>query len=1020
MPRLLIVVLFCLLLLAPEAVFARDVLVLAGDEKYAPFEYEDSQGKAQGLFVDYWRLWSQRADVKVRYLTMPWADALEAVREGRADAVAAMFPNEERRRFFDFSSGYYTIEGHIFFHQSLFGLRGPENLAGFRVGVVTDDFAAAHLKKMQPKVSLVKFASYEALCEAAKAGDIHVLFGDSPVIGYYLTKLAVRKEFKQNSNPVYSMDIHAAVVKGDEQTLELINKGMERINDYEIRSISEAWEGTSAPADPPWQVLLGIGGGVLLLALAVLVWNLSLRRKITSATKVLQSKQDLLEFSEKQYRELVEQAPLGIFTSSAQGELLRCNRQMAELFGYKTPEEMVKGVGNVSELYSSATDRPFLLQRLEKGDSTVDLLMLRKDGSEFWGQITIRPVLHEGKLVQYESFLRDISRAKRSEAVSAALFSISNAVYGTRDLEDLYQDIHAALSQVVDAKNFFIALVDEDLDRLRLTYCRDEVELFYEDIPNISDPETQSLTLEVIRGGKPLFLRRDDMETMEGRGEIKVVGAMPQVWLGVPLKVQDKVIGAMALQSYTDPNCFSSDDVGFMSLVSEQVALAIERKVNQEKLSYLALHDELTGLPNRTLFMERLGQTLRRTERNQDYLFAVIMMDLDRFKFVNDTLGHQAGDEMLVRIGDRIRPMLRSMDTVARFGGDEFAVLLEDVDSYRSVIQVVRRIQGAIRLPMELRGTENFTSASVGVVLTPERYASPQDIMRDADIAMYHAKKGGPGRFKVFTRKLHRMAVNAGVLDKGLRLAMMRDEFFLQYQPVLELGTGRLQGFEALVRWRHPEYGVVSPADFIPIAEETGMILELGEWVLNEACTRMAEWGERYPASTKLTLSVNLSGKQMMQSSLVNRIRSGLKATRLNPSRLRMEVTESAFMENPEVALSMLSRLKDMGVKTAVDDFGTGYSSLAYLQRFPLDELKVDRAFVQDIARDNGDYQIVKAVTALARSLGMSVTAEGVEEKEQEQLLKKLGVDRVQGYMYYRPLSVDAVSELLEELQQQD
>jgi diguanylate cyclase (GGDEF)-like protein len=391
----------------------------------------------------------------------------------------------------------------------------------------------------------------------------------------------------------------------------------------------------------------------------------------------------------------------------------------------------------------------------------------------------------------------------------------------------------------------------------------------------------------------------------------------------------------------------------------------------------------------------------------------VLFLDLDRFKNINDSLGHVYGDKLLIEIACRLRTCVREVDTVARFGGDEFAVLLDETCNLADAIRVAEKIQLELHRPLELHGQENFTSASIGVALSSMGYDNPDDMLRDADTAMYRAKDHGKARHEVFDHTMHTRAVAMMRLESDLRRALEREEFRIQYQPIVALRTGKLKGFEALVRWEHPDRGLVSPNEFIPVAEETGLIVALGQWVLEQACWQLREWQTSFPASRNLTMSVNLSGKQIAQPDIAERLQDVLRTTELDPRCLKLEITETVVMENTEAVTVILDRLRTLGVSLAIDDFGTGYSSLSYLHRFPVNTLKIDRSFVGRMTAGDENLEIVRTIVTLAQNLVMDVVAEGIETFDQLALLKALRCDYGQGHFFSKPLNAEAVAELL-------
>ena len=478
------------------------------------------------------------------------------------------------------------------------------------------------------------------------------------------------------------------------------------------------------------------------------------------------------------------------------------------------------------------------------------------------------------------------------------------------------------------------------------------------------------------------------------------------------------------VEIYNKKTCYY--EVRMMLVKSDQVIAIIrdisEKKLVEDQMAYMAYHDSLTGLPNNHLFRDRVTHCIASAKRNNTKL-AVMFLDLDRFKLINDTLGHSTGDKLLQATAERLQNCIRSSDSIAlnsnapinpsiaRLGGDEFIILLESIVDIKVISRIAERMVNEINQPIYIGQQEVFTSSSIGIALYPDDGKDVDTLLKNADAAMYYAKDQGRNNFQYYTQSMNEAAAQQLILGNNLRKALSNNEFHIYYQPQVSVITGQVIGLEALVRWQHPEKGFISPALFIPLAEETGQIQAIGEWILRQACLQGAKWIKQ--GFKPLIISVNLSAKQLRQSNLNKMIKNILTETEMPARYLGIELTESAIILEPDMALDRLNKIKSLGIKLSLDDFGTGYSSLSYLKRFPIDTLKIDQAFIKDVKNDPEDAALVKAIIAMGHGMGMDIIAEGVELQEQLEFLSANACDAIQGYLFSKPLPANEIEPLL-------
>jgi diguanylate cyclase (GGDEF)-like protein/PAS domain S-box-containing protein len=733
------------------------------------------------------------------------------------------------------------------------------------------------------------------------------------------------------------------------------------------------------------------------------------------AEDALRASERRLREGEAHYRAVVDDQTELVCRYRPDTTLTFVNRAFADFFG-----------GDVSDLLGSR-----LLDLFNPGERETELERLARfgpgnevqttedwehaqDGSVHWYQWTDRAFLDDdGTVVEFQSVGRDITERRRAAVLTSHQAEILEQVARGVPLEETLTTIARTVEDHFPRLICAVSLLAADGATLQVGACPSLPAGFWE---AIDDLPVGSLSLS---SGAAAHRRAtvivSDIATdplWADHRELAHAFDLRAAW-STPILASDGHTVLGTLDMYSRVPLEPDEEHGqIQSLLAHLASIAIERKAFEERLAHQSMHDPLTGLPNRLLFLDRLSLAIARCRRMHREV-AVLFIDLDRFKNVNDSVGHDAGDELLVSVARRLESVLRPGDTVARFGGDEFTILCDDLTTATSqerAIEIAERLLEAVAQPFIVGGAQTFVSASVGIALATGE-ERPEELLRDADAAMYHAKESGRGRAEVFDDTMRARAVSRHATENDLHRALEHGELLLFFQPVVALAEGRCVGAEALVRWQHPERGLMVPDEFVPLAEETGLVVELGRWVLEAAAREAARWERELDES--FVVSVNLSARQLAQPGLADRLAAIIEQVGVTPHNLCLEITETVLMEDAEAVISVVERMRSLGVQLSIDDFGTGYSSLGYLKRFPVNAVKIDRSFVSGLGSDAGDTAIVSAVVGLAHALGLQVVAEGVETERQLAELIALGCDEAQGYFFAPPQPIDDLRALI-------
>jgi diguanylate cyclase (GGDEF)-like protein/PAS domain S-box-containing protein len=696
------------------------------------------------------------------------------------------------------------------------------------------------------------------------------------------------------------------------------------------------------------------------------------------------------------------------------GKIKDCNKAMEKIVGLS--KDQIRGQKSCKFFHGQGKNiRGCPLEKTLKSKHKEKIIVQEGDKQL---EIRVIPELDDnGKLIGAIHITRNITEKEDAEKVFTERVTLSSlaaemgfAMTSINTLENILQRCTEILVEFLEVAFARIWVFNPEKQELELkasagmyTHLNGPHERIPLDAPSkialIAKSQTPHLTNEIIGDS---YVTDQDWAKKEGM----------VAFAGYPLTVEKELIGVIGMFSRHPLSEFT---LKYVKGIADGVSTTIRRKQLEDEIYKNSFYDALTKLPNRTLFLDRLGMAFKRSKRTRKFNYAVMTLDIDRFKNINDALGHLIGDKLIKEVGHRLVDLLRAVDTVARMGSNEYIILLEGIAGNNIVKNMAERIQRAIRRPFKIEGHQLKVTASIGIVIGSEKYTDPTMVLRNAEVALHVAKFLGKDQYIIFNEDMHKKSLAYFEMEGDLHMALERNEFRVYYQPIFSIKRNALKGFESLIRWQHPTQGLILPGKFIPVADETLLIIPIGDFVLDTSCRQMKKWTEQYKTKSPLIINVNLSANQFIQPDLANQIKNVLKKTGLNTSQLHLEITESVAMKNIQYTIGILQKLKNLGVQLSIDDFGTGYSSLSYLQRFAMHSLKIDRSFIKDIDKNTENKAIVTAIIKMAHTLGIDVVAEGIETEEQLTILKKIGCDYGQGYLFAKPMDVERAGEFIRE-----
>lgn len=943
---------------------ANPVIKLGIDRKFAPYEWIDSNGAYTGIAADYIQLIEQRLDVKIEpVLTKKsWSEVLQAARDGEFDMMSCLVETKEREKYLSFSKPYLSSVAVIISEQSKGYVDSLDRLVGKTVAIHKGHYTNELLKRDYPAINIVNTPTIATALLMVAEGRADAFVGDATAASYTMKKERILN-LSFSGHTDYTSDFRMAVNKDNLLLVSIITKALASITEHEREAIYNHWSGLEVPSGIQPAELAKYIGAVFLLLLVFVYWNYRLRKS-----------EQAHRISEQRFRDLVDTTDAIVFEADVEGMNFNSVSANAErLLGYHRQDWIREGFW---QAHIHPQDRQQAIdfshnETRQQRDHVFEYRFTNKQGAVVWLRHMVNVVLHNRQPRWLRGVLLDITDQKMAEQL---------VLKSELRFRELIESLPA------------IAVQGYDEER-RVVYWNDGST----DLYGYSNTEAMGRLME------DLIIPPQAKEQVIKRH---------QTWLRSECSIPAEELELLHKSGVRIPVLSSHVILSFegkREIYCIDISLAEQKKAH-EQLAHMAHFDPLTQLPNRATFYDRLAFHMKNSSRSGRKV-AVLLMDLDHFKEINDTLGHDHGDLLLKQAAKRLESCIRETDTVARLGGDEFTIIIGELDDFVVVERIAQNILQQMREPFNLHQNKAYVSASIGIAIYPCDADSIDMLLKNADQAMYAAKSKGRNSFLYFTPAMEEHAQQRRLLVNDLRNALSSQQFELFYQPIIDFNSGVVTKAEALIRWHHPERGLVSPVDFIPLAEETGLILEIGDWVFSQAVEQAANWQAQ---GYHIQVSINTSPVQFRSDECdLEPWFAKLEAMHLNGAAVNIEITEGGLMEASIAVTEKLLAFKDAGIEVSLDDFGTGYSSLSYLKRFHIDYLKIDQSFVRNLQADSNDHALCEAIIVMAHKLDMKVIAEGVETEQQRDLLIAAGCDYGQGYLFSKPVPVNEFDLLL-------
>ncbi|MES0489674.1 MAG: EAL domain-containing protein [Leptospirales bacterium] len=996
------------------------VLRIAGVPEWAPLVMLDEKNELTGIAGDYIHIIEKELGIEFQLIDIEtWDEVLESGRSKKIDVIAILGQTPDRDTYLNFSDILVELPYVIISHLDHDEISHISQLYGKRVSVANRFVAHEWLGRDHPEVFLIPKHDTAHALEAVSLGEAEFYIGDIASASHVISTYGLSK-LKVAGQTTFVNRLRFGIRKDWTQLGPILNKVFNQISKTERHSIWGRWvELRTDGLDP--KVVIPVISGLVVIILIVLVAGIyrlrkaygSLENLVEDRVKEIARTNEYLTDSEKRLSEAIINSPHPIMVHAEDGEVILISNVWFEITGY-TREEISTTAEWAKRAYGIESGKV-----QEEIESLYDFKGIKKEGEykvttangkiRIWDfQSESLPPLPDGRRVVLSNAV-DITERIEREKISLKELERSNML---RNLhmhaldwtdQEIFDFVLEKAVMLTDSKIGYLHRINEDQKTISLiTWNKEALKSCTAVYDSHYPVHKAGVWADSARQKRPVI--HNDYQKLENKKGYPEGHAPIHKHLSLPILDGDKV--RMIIGVGNKETNYNENDVSQIQLIANELLIVIQHKESEERIEFLANHDVLTRLPNRLLFKDRLAQAISIAERSQDKV-SVFFLDLDNFKSINDSLGHSVGDILLQVVATRLEKCVRTSDTISRQGGDEFLIVLPNVSKTGDITLIIENILKELALPYEINGHELSVSVSIGIALFPDDGTDLDTLLKKADIAMYSAKDAGKNTYRFFTDQMNVDSMAIMNMRNHLNHAISENEFILYYQPQIDIKTGSVVGVEALLRWNHPDRGILSPDKFIPVAEDSGLIVPIGEWVLREACRQAVEWEKS--GFENLVVAVNLSAVQFKHGNLEDVVIEALGESGLDPELLELELTESILIHDTENVLLLVKRLKALGIHMAIDDFGTGYSSLSYLQRLSVDKLKIDKSFISKLDMNSEDVAIVRAIIQMARTLNLKTIAEGVENEQQLKILNVQKVDEVQGFYFAGPMPPDDI-----------